>query len=372
MSRAPSQHTLSTKKLVAGVVVSICVTALLATGVIPGTSAIAGSHRPHLFAPGLRFPGVGVRTVLYLDRSRPTYDYLTGKDLPGRRILTEIRYPSSAQTSSEIPGGPVALRATPYPVIVFAEGYRARPDLYVRLLDAWVHAGYVVVSPEFPDTTYPKTDPPIDADYPYGSPENDLVNEPADIAFVLGDLAQFSQRPTSFLHGLVDLGRVILSGQSDGAAVVDAYVFDSRYSLDRRPIRAVAVFAGYVISQDATLYREPTTGVIPALVVQSAADTCNEPYLSVQLYNSITGTKFFLKIMGATHLGPFDGSDRQGFAAVRNMSLRFFSHVLSPGTTSLPAVIKAGSLSGVAYADDASTVPSIPTPIGSPYCAPAY
>jgi len=321
---------------------------------------------------GPRIPGVGERNVLYLDRSRPTYDYLSGTDTPGRRIPTEVRYPSSATTAGEIESAPALYRTTPYPVIVFAEGYRAKPDLYAKLLDAWVRQGYVVISPEFPDTTYPKTDPAIAAGYPHGNPEDDLVNEPEDIAFVLSRVARFSGRPKSFLHNLVDLKEVILAGQSDGAALVDAFAFDTKYALDRSSIRAVAVFAGYEISADSARYGEPSSGAIPALIIQSATDTCNPPQLSVQMYNAIGGEKYFLRILGATHLGPFDGTNALAFDAVRNMTLRFFAHALSPGSTSKAAVLKAGRLSGVAIPSAAPSVAPMGLPPGSPYCAPAY
>jgi len=316
--------------------------------------------------------GVGVRSALYLDRSRTTFNYLTGATMTGRRLISEIRYPSSTRTAGEIKDAPALYRATPYPVIIFAEGYRAKPDLYAKLLDAWVREGYVVVSPEFPDTTFPKTDPAIDAGYPHGNPEDDLVNEPGDIAFVLSQIARFSLQQRSIFYNLVNLNEVILAGQSDGAALVDAYAFDMRYALNRVPIRAVAVFAGYEISADSAQYREPGSGAIPALIVQSAADTCNEPQLSVQMYDHITGEKFFLRINGATHLGPFVGTDQLAFDAVRNMTLRFFARALSPTSISKAAVLKAGRLSGIAIPSAAPSVAPMGLPPGSPYCAPAY
>lgn len=343
----------------------------IATAITGAFGAIHGSHRRALQnAP--RIAGVGVRNALYLDRSRTTFNYLTGTTLPGRRLFSEIRYPSSARTAGEIKNAPALYRTTPYPVIIFAEGYRARPDLYAKLLDAWVHKGYVVVSPEFPDTTYPKPDPAINAGYPHGNPEDDLVNEPGDIAFVLSQIAHFSLRQTSIFHSLVNLNEVILAGQSDGAALVDAYAFDMKYALNRVPIRAVAVFAGYEISVDAAEYKQPDSGAIPALIVQSAADTCNAPQLSVQMYNDTSGEKFFLRINGATHLGPFDGTDQLAFDAVRNMTLRFFAHALSPRSISAAAVLKAGRLSDIAFPSAASSVAPIGPPPGSPYCASAY
>jgi hypothetical protein len=171
---------------------------------------------------------------------------------------------------------------------------------------------------------------------------------------------------------LINDNEVILAGQSDGASLVEAYAYDTRYVVNRAPIRAVAIFAGYEIDADARWYREPATGKIPALVVQSSDDTCNEPNLSVELYNRISGEKYFLEVDNATHLGPFVGTDPLGFDAVKSMSLRFFTHVLSPGRASPAAVIKSGTMTGVAKASSTATVAPIATPAGSPYCAPAF
>lgn len=316
-------------------------------------------------------PGVGIREVIYVDHTRSTFNYLTGISIPERRLPTEIRYPSSQQTSGERRDARALDSKARYPVIIFAEGYAARPDLYAPLLDAWVRAGFVVVSPEFPDTTFPNTEPPINAGYPHGSPENDLVNEPGDISFVIAQLTKAASHH-GFLWRLLRLRDIFLAGQSDGAAVVDAYAYDARYSSIRMNIRGIAVFAGYEIAGDESLYRKPVPHPAPALVVQSTTDTCNEPNLSVELYNDIPGAKYFLKITGATHLGPFDGTDPLAFVAVRNMTLRFFSHILYPNRVSSRAVIKAGTLPSVAFASQSQAVPPIPTPVGSPYCAPAY
>lgn len=347
---------------------------LVAVGVSVASVAPAGTvAKSHTLSPATtRIAGVGLRTVLYVDHSRTTYNYATGATVGSRRLITEIRYPSSDPTTSEISNAPLRYAAKPYPVIIFAEGYRARPDLYAKLLDAWVRAGYVVVSPEFPDTTYPATDAAINAGYPHGSPEDDLTNEPGDIAFVISQLTHVSARPSNFLYRLVNVNEVILAGQSDGAALVDLYAYDTRYVVNRAPIRATAIFAGYDLSVDANDYREPPSGVIPALVAQSAGDTCNEPELSVTLYDRIGGEKFFLEVKNATHLGPFVGSNPLAFDAVRDMSLKFFSHVLTPTKSSTAAVIRSGTIVAEAIASATPTVAQIPTPPGSPYCAPAY
>lgn len=314
-----------------------------------------------------RHTGVGIRDVRLVDEHRSTYDYATGASHPGRILETEIRYPSTR--AGQHVRAPAKRRRAPYPVVVFAEGYRARPDLYRALLDAWVRAGYVVASPEFPDTTYPATEPAIDAGYPHGSPENDIVNEPADIAFVLRQLAKASAH--GFWRGLLDTRRVLLAGQSDGGALVAAYAYDARYGEPRANVRAVAAFAGYELPGDTSAYREPVPP-IPALVVQSTTDTCNEPELSVDLYDALSTDKYFMRIEGATHLGPFDGANRLAFIAVRRTTIAFFRHALAARRVRAASVVRAGTFRSITTVTRTSSVPPIPDPAGFPYCAPAY
>lgn len=318
--------------------------------------------------PAIR--GVGIRRMLLFDRTRPTYDYATGATVQGRRLPTEVRYPSAALTSGERRAAPVRFRRGGYPLVIFAEGYGANPGLYAKLLDAWVRAGFVVASPEFPETTYPLPERLAAAADPHGDPELDMLNEPGDLAFVISTLEQKAHARSGFLRGLITPSEVLLAGQSDGGAVVGAYGYDARYDRLVPPVRGVAVFEGYEFGGDDAAYRHPSA--TPLLVVQSTTDTCNEPELSVELYDAVQGPKFFLRLSGATHLGPYDGAEPLAFRAVERTSLRFFAHALSPTAVPPSAVLSAGHLGTVSSAQDSASVGSMPTPPGSPYCAPAY
>ncbi len=234
-------------------------------------TAVRASTTPQQTMAMNRAAGVGLRVALYLDRSRNELDYLTGHSTLGRRILTEIRYPTSLNRTGETQDAPPLIGAAPYPMIVFAQGYNTKPDLYRSLLNGWVRAGYVVVAPEFPDTTYPTSQAVMNAGDPHGSPENDIVNEPADLSFVISTVTRYSAIPSSFLFGLVDPKRVLLVGHSDGASVVGAYVFDRDVASNLASIRGVAIFAGNELSPDP--YGEPPARAVPAFVAQSSGDT---------------------------------------------------------------------------------------------------
>ena len=218
--------------------------------------------------------GVGLRTLTFTDTTRVILDYETSpptEPSPRRTIATEIRYPISAtlgKGTQEVPGVTPAAGG-PFPVIVFAHGYAVMPDTYRSLLDAWVRAGFVVVSPVFPVTNY----------YEWirqgggGSPEGDVGYQPYDVAFVVGRLFALSSEPGSFLDGLVDLQRLGLAGQSDGAATIAGLVYASFYAMNfaAMPVHplALAILSGAEF-QGAVTYSDPSGG--PALLSVESDD----------------------------------------------------------------------------------------------------
>lgn len=255
---------------------------------------------------------VGVTRLTFTDRTRPTLDYA---DTPPvilahhRTLVVELRYPvmTQHQDGREMPSARPALRYGPFPVIVFAPGYAVVPDTYARLLDAWVQNGFVVASPIFPVTNY----------YEWarhgggGAPEQDVGNQPADVAFVVSALASLT-KSGRFAH-LLDLRRVALAGHSDGAATVAGLAFASYYrrlwaAMPIRP-RAVVVLSGAEFD-GAGAYRSPARGAPSLLVVQSDADHCDMPWNDTRLYNAVAAespTHYFLALHGATHIAPFVG-----------------------------------------------------------------
>ncbi len=128
-------------------------------------SAAARSAPP---ATASRFTGVGVTVLTFVDHSRTVV--LDHRREP-RTLVVVVRYPEL--------GAVPARAAGPYPLIVFAHGFNVTPATYSDLLADWARAGYVVAAPVFPLEN---------ADAPGGPDESDLVNEPADMSFVVTKL----------------------------------------------------------------------------------------------------------------------------------------------------------------------------------------
>ena len=226
-------------------------------------------------------------------------------------------------------------------MIVFAHGYDVTPDIFAPLLDAWVRAGFVVVAPLFPDEKSSEV-----AAQHGANTEGDLVNEPADLAFVTQALVNDSSDGSSncpVMHGLVNASELALAGHSDGATAVAMLAFD--HGLDPQGVNyaalrtglhfnAVAVFSG---AEDRSQSYAAEASHPNLLVVHSRDDQCNPLGNDVTLYNAIhQPNKWFLELQRAHHLPPFDGTDRAAFRVVASTTVSFFRESLqtvAPATT---------------------------------------
>jgi hypothetical protein len=214
-------------------------------------------------------------------------------------------------------------------MIVFAHGYDVTPDIYAPMLDAWVRAGFVVVAPLFPDENQYAV-----AAQHGANTEDDLRNEPADITFVTRSLLQASANQSTGCHvvsGLIQASELALAGHSDGATVVGLLTYARgndpqgvSYASLRAGLnyRAVVILSG---EEDRAQSYAPPASDPALLVIQSADDQCNPIRNSVKLYDDIhQSNKWFLELLTAHHLPPFDGVDTTAFSVVAATSTRFF------------------------------------------------
>jgi predicted dienelactone hydrolase len=307
--------------------------ALLTTSILVAHPAGASASRSlaHAQAPPL---SVGVARCTFVDRTRNVLNYSTSA--PSvlsnvRTLVTEIRYPTAyiAGGPGQVNGAPPAAQVGGYPMIVFAHGYDVTPDIYASMLDAWVRAGFVVVAPIFPD----ENQYAVTAQHGANT-EADLLNEPADITFVTRSLLQASANTLTGCHvvsGLIQPTELALAGHSDGAAVVGLLAYargndpqgvsyaSLRSGLD---YRAVAILSG---NEDHSQTYATSASDPALLVIQSAADQCNPIRDAVKLYDDVhQSNKWFLELLTAHHLPPFDGVDVPAFQVVAAASTRFF------------------------------------------------
>jgi predicted dienelactone hydrolase len=196
----------------AAVVVTLACTA--------GSAMAAGASVGGLEAQPPRSPssrsGVGVTILPLVDDRR--WFVLAGDRREPRKLTTYVYYPDVNTPSATAGNGrPPSPAPGPHPLVVFAHGFDETPATYASLLHYWASAGFVVAAPLFPRTN---------VHAPGGPDEADVVNQPADISFVISNLLALDADSSSPLHALIDAGRIAVAGHSDGAetalAVADA------------------------------------------------------------------------------------------------------------------------------------------------------
>ena len=246
-----------------------------------------------------------------------------GQHLGQRTLVTQIWYPR--------PRGP----AGPFPLLLFAPGFRQCPGAYSHLLRAWASAGYVVAALDFPRTSCH-----LGAE----AYEADLVNQPHDMSYVLTRLLALSARPGDPFSGLLDPHEIGAAGQSDGGDTVAA-IAASTCCTDRR-LKAVAVLSGAEWPPMPGRYFPG--GQPPMLFTQGSADTINPPWMSLQLYRADAGrARYYLDLFGASHLSPYEGTNRVERLLAR-VTLAFFDRYVLGQADALGTMTRDGNVTGTA------------------------
>ena len=256
---------------------------------------------------------------------------LDGSQAGPRDLPALVRYPAAAGTPRSA-GRPAA---GPFPLVVFAPGFLQCAGAYAHLLHAWASAGYVVAA-----VTFPHTNCQLGA----GADEDDLQNQPGDVSFIIGRLLALSEHSRGPLAGLVNPRQVAVAGHSDGGDTVAA-VAGNTCCADHAVVAAV-VLAGAEWPPLGGKYFGP--GSPPALFVQGSADPINPPSASQQLYQADTaGTRYYLDMLGAGHLAPYEGDDAQERLVAR-VTVAFLDRYAAGQRSATAELIRRGNVSGVA------------------------
>ena len=202
-----------------------------------------------------------------------------------RRLTTPVGYP-------QVTGGTAEDRARRFPLVVFAHGYDLTPSSYRYLLRAWARAGYVVAAPVLPGEN---------ANAPGGPDRGDLLNQPADLRFVIDRLLRLSARSTGRLAGVIDPGRIAVAGHSDGGNTALAVAYDPRFR--SRRVDAAIILAGADLPGLSPFTFRPNGP--PLLAVQGTADTINPPADTARYFARATAPKAILTFTGGGHYAPY-------------------------------------------------------------------
>lgn len=273
---------------------------------------------------------VAEHTWVFVDRSRA--------GLGPRALPTLVRYPVISATAAS---GRIARGQ--FPLVVFAPGFAQCQGSYAGLLRTWASAGFVVAAVDFPRTNCHLARPD----------ESDLVNQPADVAYVIGRMQAASRRPHGILAGLVDRGKVAVAGHSDGGDTVAALAANT---CCRDPaVSAAIVLAGAEWPPMAGSYF--TRATPPILFVQGDADNINPPAASIVMYrHDRTGPRFYLDLFGAGHLPPYEGHG-PAEPVVAQVTVDFLDHYLVGSPRASAAMRQDARVAGVATLVSGNQVP---------------
>ncbi len=230
----------------------------------------------------------------FVDTTRPTAATPVAPATERRVLATTIVYPVGVQ-------GRV-------PLVVLLHGNNGHPSKFAQLMNAWAAAGYVVAAPAFPLTS--------DAT-PGGSQTGDVVNQPADVSFVIDRLLALAQRKGLTPIGeLVDPKRIAVAGLSLGGATLYALAFNS-CCIDKRIDAAILMSAvKFQFKGGKEVKRH-----VPALLLHGDADPLYR--ISVASYPTLATPKWFVTLHGSTHAGPFEDSPDPADAVVPQVTIAF-------------------------------------------------
>jgi dienelactone hydrolase len=151
--------------------------------------------------------GFAVREFVFIDSSRPTPPNRAYPGAPQRTLPTRVYYPACPpDTAASIPAGPRIPVAAggPFPLLAYAHGLTASGE--ARIAEHLASHGYITVAPRFPLSSRVA---------PGGPTFQDIANQPADVAFVMRQVALLSGADTD-LGAAVDSRRRGLVGFSAG------------------------------------------------------------------------------------------------------------------------------------------------------------
>lgn len=314
-----------------------CTSSLIGgTGPSPGGShtSPAGDPSPSHTRPAGPAAGLGTlgkfRTARYkIWFTEPAHTSPAGGHLGPRRLLTVVRYPLA-------PGSPGTRKPArgPLPLIVFGPGFQQCDPPYTALLKAWASAGYVVATVNFPDS---------DCLSGSAATESDMVNQPADMSYVITRMLALSAAPHGLFAGSLSRHQIAVSGQSDGGDTVAA-VGANTCCTDHR-VAAVAVLSGaqWPAMPGHFFTRRPA----PMLFVQGSADTVNVPGCSAAMYHAdLSRERFYLNLLGADHLTPYWGVNHYERIVAR-VTVAFFDRFVLGQQAAGPAMRRHGNVAGL-------------------------
>lgn len=271
------------RPLVAAIALGVTLTVSGCTAPAPAHWTISGGSPtapalPRLAAVALPPPLAVPRSPLSVSAQQVTYTR------EGRSLRTVVWAPDA-------PGH--------YPAVLFSHGLNGTPEAFAPLLKGWAAAGFVVIAPAYPNTT--RGAPNLDV--------YDVLNQPADASFVLGQVL------AGPIGARIDAHRLAAAGHSAGAITTVGL-----FTVARDPrLRAGIVLAGSGLGVGTDFSGTPAA----LLFVHGDADPLISYASGKETYDLVPWAKAMLTIPGGNHDDPYLQPEDPQFQTVARSTLEF-------------------------------------------------
>jgi predicted dienelactone hydrolase len=230
--------------------------------------------------------GVGVTTLELVDPSRATAPNRDDPGSPDRRMSVEVWYPAAATaTAPEQRDIAVDPAGGPYPLIIFAHGFSAFARQSASYTQHLASHGYVVAAPGFPQTRI---------DTPGGPRLWGVLDQPADVSFVIDQMLERSAASDGAFAGSIDKDRIGMTGHSLGGLTTML----TAYGAMRDPrIKAFAPISPIGCLLPAGLGATS----VPLMVIGGTRERIVDPSGNRSAYTAASPPKYYAQIIGADH-----------------------------------------------------------------------
>jgi len=297
-----------------GALVGLLLLALATTYLATMPEALPRDAQSHAWLSEGPFE-VGLTERIWVDDTRETAANGDAPGLPSRTLASNIWYPVEGAGS--------------LPLVVHSHGFVSERSDLAYVAELLASHGYVVVAANFPLTHGGAT----------GGPNaNDLVNQPADISFLIDSVLQLAGEDKPFA-GTIDSSRIGLMGYSLGGITTTLATYHPRLRDDR--VAAAISIAGPSAGLTSRFYR---TSDVPFMMIAGTLDALINFEYNAAIIPERVSNSMLIGIEGGTHLG---------FGSIAEPWLRLMDHPDSLGCAAVLANADADPSALIAELGDA-------------------
>ena len=244
---------------------------------------------------------VGQNEFIFVDETRPTDDNRGNPGSPNRTFPTTVWYPENTGGS--------------HPLIIHSHGIMSSRTEMTYMLENLASHGYIIAATDYPLTN---------GGTPGGANATDVVNQPADVSFLIDSVIALEDNEKPF-EGLIDINRIGLTGLSLGGLTTTLTTYHPRWRDPR--IKAAVSIAGPSAMFTEYFY---TTSDIPFLMIAGTSDALIDHKYNAAIIPERIENGILITIEGGSHLG---------FIGLSDPLFRFMNNPDSIGCQAVLAVL---------------------------------